>query len=145
MPWQEFVLGFQIASDALDNPKLDGIPPVKPSHPQSKKTRDALLAVQRDPFLRVLAAVREHFGVDYQYLPSFVHRFWALIHLLRRGHIEQWITTNEENNFQAFHPAVLLAAAEVKLTNGAKFPIKRFITRVEEIVREEGGCAEGQT
>ena len=40
---------------------------------------------------------------------------------------------------QSFHPAVLLAAAEVKLTNTARFPVKRFLARVEAIIEEEGG------
>ena len=61
------------------------------------------------------------------------------MHLLRRGHIKAWITSSETNDFQSFHPAVLLAAAEVKLTNTAKFPVKRFIAQIEQIINQEGG------
>ena len=82
---------------------------------------------------------KEHFGDGYEHHASFMYRFWALMHLLRRGHIQSWITSREENEFQSFHPAVLLAAAEVRLTNTAKFPVKRFVARVEAIIEEDGG------
>ena len=137
MPWRDFVLGFQVATTALENPNLEDIPPVNPDDPTSKKLHDTQVAIQKDPFLRVLLAAQHHFGDGYEHLGKFVYRFWALIHLLKRGHIKEWITHDEESDFQSFHPAVLLAAAEVKLTNNARFPPKRFVERVHTIMEEE--------
>ena len=136
MPWQEFVVGFQIASQALDNPSPE---PGDPQDPDAKIRQPRQTAIERDPVLRVMMRTKEHFGDGYEHHASFMYRFWALMHLLRRGHIQSWITSSEENEFQSFHPAVLLAAAEVRLTNTAKFPVKRFVARVEAILEEDGG------
>lgn len=137
MPWQDFVVGFQIASEALDSPP-DGQPtePVA-KDPESKQRQQQRGAAERDPVLRVMSRTKEHFGAGYTHHATFMYRFWALMHLLRRGHIQHWITSSETNNFQSFHPAILLAAAEVKLTNTAKFPVKRFIAHVNTILEEE--------
>lgn len=137
MPWRDFVLGFQVAADALDNPRLDQIPPVDASIPQGKKFRDAHVAIQKDPFLRVTVAVQEHFGDGYEFLGSFMYRFWALLHLLRKGHLDNWITRDEERDFQSFHPAALLAAAETKLNEKGRFPPRQFISSIEQILAED--------
>lgn len=140
MPWRDFVLGFQVATRALDNPNLEGIP-TPPNDPLGRKIRATQMAIQRDPFLRVLAAVQEYFGEGYEYLGCFNHRFWALVQLVKRGHLHAWVTTSEETaEVQQFHPAVLLAAAEVKLTKNGHFPATQFLVRVEEIRHEEGGA-----
>ena len=137
MPWQEFVMGFQVASEALDNPAQEQPPVLDTQDPDSKKHQEQLAAIERDPVLRVMLRTKEHFGAGYIHHATFMYRFWALMHLLRRGHIQEWITSSESNDFQSFHPAVLLAAAEVKLTNSAKFPVKRFIAHVEHIIEQE--------
>ncbi len=142
MPWRDFVLGFQVATHALDNPNLEGIPkPANADDPLGRKIHATQMAIQRDPFLRVLSAVQEYFGQGYEYLGCFNHRFWALMQLVRRGHLEAWLTTSEEApEVQQFHPAVLLAAAELKLTKNGRFPVNQFLHRVEEILHEEGGA-----
>jgi len=137
MPWRDFVLGFQVASDALDNPRLDEIPAVDASDPNSAKLRKAHTKIQKDPFLRVTLAVQEHFGDGYQFLASFIYRFWALMHLLRKGHLANWITRNQERDFQNFHPAALLAAAEAKLNDKGRFPPRQFLSKIEEILAED--------
>ena len=104
------------------------------SDAERQKARETL---RRDPYLRVMVAVRNHFGQDYAHLACFMFRFWALIDLLRRKHIQQWVSVDEATNFQEFHPAVLLAGAEVKLTGKAKFPPKRFVQHVERIIQDE--------
>tara|TARA_Y100000588_G_scaffold375390_1_gene451660 strand:- start:363 stop:824 length:462 start_codon:yes stop_codon:yes gene_type:complete len=137
MPWRDFVIGFQVAADALDNPRLDEVPPIDPENPRSKQMHEAHVAIQKDPFLRVTISVRNHFGEDYAHMASFVYRFWALLHLLRKGHLSDWITVDDDRQFQSFHPAVLLAAAEARLSDKARFPPKRFIETVEQIITEE--------
>ncbi len=83
-------------------------------------------------------AVSQHFGRDYAHLSSFHYRFWALMELLDGGHIDRFVLEQEEGVPRRLHPALLLAAAEVKLTKNAKFPSRRFTARVEEIIRTEG-------
>ena len=139
MPWQDFVLGFQVATVALDDPMLDDLPKVEPGDATGEQLRRAHDRIKKDPFLRVVLAIQAHFGKDYHYQTSLTHRFWALLHLMRRGHLAAWITTNDEGTRQNFHPAVLLAAAEVKLTKNAHFPVNRFLTRVGDILEEESG------
>ncbi len=139
MPWRDFVVGFQLATHALDDSNLEDLPPANPTDPQSRRLRAQQEAIRRDPFMRVLIAVQEHFGQRYRYLSSFVHRFWALVQLTERGHLARWLLTAEGGTSQrGYHPAVLLAAAEVRLTKKAKFPVDRFLARVAEIVAEEG-------
>ena len=131
------MLGFQVASHALDNPRLDEIPAVDPSDPSSVKLREAHTAIQKDPFLRVTLAVQEHFGDGYQHLANFTYRFWALIHLLRKGHLASWISRDDQRDFQSFHPAALLAAAEAKLNDKGRFPPRQFVTKIESVLAEE--------
>ena len=137
MPWQDFVVGFQIASEALDSLPTDQSPSQTPKTPSSEGPDPRMTRAERDPVLRVMLRTKEHFGASYAHHSTFMYRFWALMHLLRRGHLQQWVTTNDSNNFQSFHPAVLLAAAEVKLTNTAKFPVNRFLAHVKTILEEE--------
>ena len=137
MPWRDFVLAFQVASEALDNPRLDQIEPVDPADPNSVKLREAKLKIQSDPFLRVLWSVQEQFGEGYEHMAPFTYRFWALLHLMKKGHLRDWITEDEERSFHSFHPAVLLAAAEAKLNDKARFPPKRFLETAIRIRDEE--------
>ena len=131
MPWQDFVLGFEVASEALAS--LDE-PVVKPPfvHPVQAPGR-------RDSFLWVSMAVARHFGRDYPHLSNFQHRFWALMQLLDGGFVDEWVVPGDEASPRRLHPALLLAAAEVRLTRNSKFPSRRFAARVAEIIRTEGG------
>ena len=137
MPWQDFVVGFQVASEALDSLPNEQSTSQTPHPPSSERSDPLMTRAERDPVLRVMLRTKKHFGASYTYHATFMYRFWALMHLLKRGHLQQWVTTNESNNFQSFHPAVLLAAAEVKLTNTAKFPVNRFLAHVKTILEEE--------
>lgn len=136
IPWRDFVIGFQIAADVLEAETMSELPDVDLIEPDSDKALRSKAALKNDPYLRVLIAIRNHFGTDYSHLNSFIIRYWALIGLVRQGHISDWITSDEDG-FQNFHPAVLLAASESKLTNTAKFPPRRFCQSVETIINEE--------
>lgn len=139
VPWQDFVVGFQVASEALELDDLEQMPDPGVSDATDAQRRQAAKKLKEDPYLRVMIAVRNHFGADYPQLTRFMLRFWSLMDLLRRGHLNDWVTLDEATNFQSFHPAVLLAAAEVKLSNKAKFPPNRFTARVLAIIEEEAG------
>ena len=141
MPWQDFVLGFEVANEALQSLEEPTVKPpfVQPlSHPG-----------RNDPFRWVSVAVTRHFGPSYPHLSNFLNRFWALLQLLDAGSVNEWILPGDEKSPRRLHPAMLLAAAEVRLTRKAKFPARRFVARVEEIIRtemdapagEEGGAA----
>ena len=129
MPWQDFVLGFEVANEALQSLNEPALRPpfVQPvSHPG-----------RRDPFRWVSVAVARHFGPTYPHLASFQHRFWGLMQLLDSGSVSEWVQSGEDAAQRRLHPAVLLAAAEVRLTRNGKFPARRFASRVEEIIRTE--------
>ena len=128
MPWQEFVLGFQIATEALERLHEPEVAP--PFMPAGRKR-------PRDPFVWTSLALAGRFGRDYPHLRNFHYRFWALMELLDGGHTDRWVTKSDEQPSRRLHPALLLAASEVKLTKNMKFPIKRFAARVEEIIRTE--------
>ena len=106
MPWREFVVGFQIASQALDQPDPAESPRTEPVDADARKRQPQPGAIERDPVARVMMRIKDHFGEGYVHHASFMYRFWALMHLLQRGHIQAWITSSEENKFQSFHPAV---------------------------------------
>lgn len=129
MPWQDFVLAFEIANQALES--LDE-PAVKPPF-----VRPVPNPGRRDPVRWVAFAMARHFGRDYPHLASFQHRYWALMHLVDGGFVDEWVTAGDEAGPRRLHPALLLAAAEVRLTRNAKFPARRFAARVAEIIRTE--------
>ena len=129
MPWQDFVLGFELATQALESLSE---PAVKPPF-----VRPAQAPGRRDPFLWVSAAVARHFGRDYPHLENFQRRFWAFMQLLEGGVVDEWVMPVDDESPRRLHPALLLAAAEVRLTRNAKFPARRFAARVEEIIRTE--------
>lgn len=136
MPWQDFVLGFEVANEALQSL---GEPPVKPPfvRPDSRPGRN-------DPLRWVSVAVARHFGRDYPHLSNFLKRFWALLQLLDAGSVNEWILPGDQSSPRRLHPAMLLAAAEVRLTRKAKFPARRFAARVEEIIRTEVDAPAGE-
>lgn len=138
MPWRDFVLGFEIASRALENDAAVNRADTALDNAGTGQTRALKERIRKDPFLRVLDCVQRYFGRSYQHTSSFTYRFWALLHLMRRGHIAHWMHESAESDRQQYHPAVLLAAAEVKLTRNAHFPADRFNARVEQIIEQEG-------
>ena len=129
MPWQDFAIAFEIANATLaylTRPALR--PPFR--EPEAS-------AGNSSPFLGMAIALRRHFGPDYPHLDSFLHRFQALMALVDGGLVERWVIPEDEDHPRRLHPALLLAAAEVRLTRNARFPSKRFAARVEEIIRTE--------
>ena len=136
MPWQDFVLGFEVANEALQSLEEPAVRPpfVRPvSHPG-----------RGDPLRWVSVAVTRHFGRDYPHLANFQLRFWALMQLLDSGSVNEWILSGDEAGPRRLHPALLLAAAEVRLTRNAKFPARRFAAHVEEIIRTEVDAPAGE-
>ena len=131
MPWQDFAIAFEITNSAFahfDRPALR--PPFR--QPEASPGESS-------PILRVAYLLRHHFGRDYPHLDAFLHRFQALIALVDGGLVDRWVIPGDEHHPRRLHPALLLAAAEVRLTRNARFPSKRFAARVEEIIRTESG------
>ena len=116
VPWRDFVVFYQVATAALQQTAGD-------------------TAARSDPFATVVRAAEAHFGDDGERAKSFLYRFWALMDLVAKGQLTSWVTT--ENETQRLHPVLLLAAAEVRMTKKARFPTKRFVQYVEEVIRTE--------
>ena len=129
IPWQEFALGFEIANKALTYFSRPAVQPpfMPPTAPEERPS----------PFLGMTTALRRFFGRDYPRLDSFLYRYQALMVLVEDGQVEQWVIAGDETHPARLHPALLLAAAEVRMTRNARFPSKRFAARVEEIIRTE--------
>ncbi|MCH9670773.1 MAG: hypothetical protein K0U93_04920 [Gammaproteobacteria bacterium] len=68
---------------------------------------------------------------------DFAVRFRAMLDLVSRELVEDWVTRDESGHPIKLHPALLLAAAEVRMTKTSRFPMKRFRARVFEIIAEE--------
>ena len=93
----------------------------------------------RESLFRIVTALHDRFGREYTYLGSLLTRFWALLELIQGGHVDAWLIGGEPGGeSRNLHPALLLAAAEARLTKKGKFPIRRFCAQVEQIIREEG-------
>ena len=130
MPWQDFALAFEITNRALEY--LDG-PAVKPPFVRPAAPSPG----RQDPVLWTSIAVARHFGRNYPYLISFQRRYWGLMHLVDGGFVDEWVLADDGEGPRRLHPALLLAAAEVKLTRNGRFPPRRFAARVAEIIRTE--------
>ena len=129
MPWQDFVIGYEVANQALLHLERPAVKPpfLRPEpHPG-----------QRDPSRWISLAVARHFGRDYPHLVTFQRRFWALMQLIEGDDMSEWVSAVDDESPRRLHPALLLAAAEVRLTRNGKFPTRRFARRVAEIVRTE--------
>lgn len=115
IPWREFVLGYEVAVAALQH------------EPDPQEGTD--------PIMTVIDAAQGHFGDDSTHVKSFLYRFWALMDLVSKGQLAPWVSDDSQQ--QQLHPALLLAAAEVRMTKKGRFPAKRFVQHVEEIIRTE--------
>ena len=118
MPWQDFVVGFQIANETLEE--------------------HSNLA-QKESYNAVMFALRGHFGEGYVFIRNFMSRFNGLVDLVSCGELEPWLLGAEQaDKPRTLHPALLLAASDVRMTRTGRFPSKRFRARVDEIIRTEG-------
>ena len=160
IPWQDFVAGYRVAMEAImgegapdpvevaaDTPAdavlagpAHGEADADPSSDASASTAsdpDAARArLEKDPYARVLVALRAHFGPSYPLYRPLLYRFWGLYDLVHRGRLPEWVAPTEDGTL-GLHPALLLAAADVKLTKKGKLPVDRFRERVQQIIEDE--------
>ena len=150
MPWQEFVAAYQIAMRALmgadapspvemaqtDDEAASDEPDMTIAEVTGEIPQDVRDRLQKDPYARVVLALREHFGPGYPFYRPFIYRFWSLYDLVHRGQLPEWVVPKEDGTM-GLHPALLLAASDVKLTKKGKLPANRFRGRVRQIIAEE--------
>ena len=115
VPWRRFVTAYESTTHLLASSEED-------ANPLENIRKGAWEAFPDAP----------HIAHD------FALRFWALLDLVRREEIEQWVTRDDNGQPSQLHPALLLAASEVRMTKRSKFPSNRFRARVEEIISNEG-------
>lgn len=133
VPWRDFVTTFQLASRRIGDlgAAPAGTPPAGAGREYTK------------PLEIVTGAIAELFGPDYEHASGLAYRFFALIELITRGDLDAWLV-REAHDADEFgiHPALLLAAADVKLTRTGRFPLRRLLARTAAIQRTEGedGC-----
>ena len=119
------------SGDVPDHASPDAIVP-----PGAAISPELRAKLERDPYSRVLLALRDHFGPDYPYYRAFLYRFWSLYDLVHRNQVPEFAQAKGDGTL-GLHPALLLAAADVKLTKKGRFPLNRFRDRVVEIIARE--------
>jgi hypothetical protein len=62
------------------------------------------------------------------------------MHLFTHNRLQQWVRTSANNAIvQDIHPAVIHAAAQIKLNNSGKFPERKFLSVVAALASERYG------
>jgi len=156
IPWKEFVSAYQVAmgalmSDGTQSPSVSltgsdddaeasevEVDSVSIAETASDLPADVRERLKKDPYARVVVALRAHFGPGYPYYRPFIYRFWSLYDLVHRGQLPEWVESKEDGTM-GLHPALLLAASDVKLTKKGKLPTNHFRERVRTIISEEMG------
>ncbi len=75
----------------------------------------------------------ELFGEAPELIDAFVARFTALLPLLDLPDAGPWCYESPEGDVFRVHPALLSAAAEVRLNDNGKFPRRLFFDRVDTL------------
>lgn len=92
------------------------------------------------PYVRAAVALRDHFNDDKRRFESAMARFVALMHLFTHNRLQQWVRTSANNaTAQDIHPAVIHAAAQMKLNKSGKFPERKFLSVVAALASERYG------
>ncbi len=95
-------------------------------------------AAVNGPYVKAAVALRDHFGDDKRRFESAMARFVALMHLFSHNRLEQWVRTSANNaTAQDIHPAVIHAAAQMKLNKSGKFPERKFLSLVAALASEQ--------
>jgi hypothetical protein len=95
-------------------------------------------AAVHGPYITAAAALRDHFGDDKRRFESAMARFVALMHLFTHNRLGKWVRTSPRNaTVQDIHPAVIHAAAQMKLNKNGKFPERKFLSLVAELASEQ--------
>ncbi len=90
------------------------------------------------PYVKAAVALRDHFGNDKRRFENAMSRFVALMHLFTHNRLEHWVRASAKNaTAQDIHPAVIHAAAQMKLNKSGKFPERKFLSLVAELASEQ--------
>ena len=84
------------------------------------------------PLNRGMIALKERYGDDQDKFFSIVLRIQSLFKLYQDKNVEKYLRRNGE--IVEIHPAVIDAAATVKLNDQGWFPVDKFIETVDELI-----------
>jgi hypothetical protein len=117
---------------ALETP--DGVPSEVDFVEDGKVQRWNLDEMRSSPQGRIVKIMHKYFGQSFEEDRSALLRFHALMDLLRKDALSDWITGPPDS--PSMHPAILVTAATMKLTKGGLFPPARFVREVEELAKQ---------
>lgn len=83
------------------------------------------------PIVRAIKVFQTHFDNESGECQSAIARFYALTEMMRNKSLPRWITSTPAGD--SIHPAVMVAAATVKLTPNGKFAPAYFADQVEKV------------
>jgi len=83
---------------------------------------------------RVLMAFRERYGDNPDKYIGAAGRFFALLKLVRDNALSDWIESDPSvTDFVMLHPAVVEAAAVVRLNKNGSFPRREFLNKIKHL------------
>ena len=84
-----------------------------------------------NPYSKATFALRRHYRDDDHAFASALMRFRALMSLLGRGALQQWVHCHPRGRI-AIHPAALDVASQMRLSKNGRFAPRKFLNAVAE-------------
>jgi len=81
--------------------------------------------------------LEEIFKDSSELIEHFWPRFFAFLHILDHPDVHQFTSGHPGIENVRIHPALLTAAAEIKLSRNGRFPRRKLIDRAEELRKTE--------
>ena len=86
-----------------------------------------------NPLTRAAHALRDIYGAGTVEFESTMNRFAALMHLFSQGVLGEWVkSSGGRSGSSDIHPAVIDTAARMRLSDNGKFPVKKFLSAVND-------------
>lgn len=91
-----------------------------------------------NPYARAALALRQRYPDQPERFDAAFTRFTALMDLFVRNRLGPWVRNSAgKTDARDIHPAVVHVAAQMRLKRNGRFPERRFIEAVEQLVRHE--------
>lgn len=93
--------------------------------------------VAETPFTWSMDPVMAHYKDEVLQGLSAMTRVDEIMELARAGALGQWVRPNSDTLDSLIHPAVIEAAATIRLTKALRFPLPEFLREVRRIASEK--------
>lgn len=130
----EFAAAFELAVRSGEMPELD-----EPTGLDIELMGDdgRPVKLQDTPFNRAGIALRRHYGQDEARFLSALFRFRALMDLVSKNALGEWVRTSiRTEGASRIHPAVLDVASRMRLSRNGRFAVNKFVDGVAKVASE---------